>query len=58
MREGLKAARLRWRGSANKISVRETDGRKSGPFPLYESPMINLERGGLVRATAPQAKEK
>lgn len=49
---GKQTLRLHWRGEANKVLARETNGAKIGPFPLYESPLINLGRGGKVQAAA------
>lgn len=46
---GKHALRLRWKGESNRVTVRQTDGRDIGRFPLYESPLIHLKRGGRVR---------
>jgi hypothetical protein len=49
--DGAAKLRLRWKGDGNRVTVRETNGKKLGRFPLYESPLINLERGGGVRVS-------
>jgi len=48
--------RLRWLGSANKVSICRTNGTKRGRYPLYESPLINFDRGGEVKAAAAKRK--
>jgi hypothetical protein len=49
--DGDSRLRLRWNGRNNAVSVRQTNGKKIGRFPLYESPLIRLDRGGQVRVS-------
>ncbi|MFO7898812.1 MAG: hypothetical protein R6V58_07090 [Planctomycetota bacterium] len=49
--DGEKTLRLRWNGAKNRAAVRSTDGEALGKFPLYESPLISLERDGELEVT-------
>ncbi len=44
--------RLRWIGEKNAAAIRSTNNRKLDAFPLYESPLILLKRGGSVSVRA------
>jgi len=51
-RDGDRSWRLAWDGNKNRVTGRYTDGQKLGQFPLYDSPLMHLERGDPVRVKA------
>jgi hypothetical protein len=53
--DGEARLRLRWNGDGNRVTVRETNGKKIGRFPLYESPLIKMDRGDPVRVAGRSA---
>ena len=50
--ENKTCLRLRWIGEKNTAAIRSTNNRKLDAFPLYESPLIHLKRGGKVSIRA------
>jgi len=50
-RAGETQLRLLWDGARNRALRRETNGRETGPWPLYDSPLIRLKRGGPLTVT-------
>jgi hypothetical protein len=53
--DGDATLRLVWNGPTNKATIRSTNGKKLGRFPLYESPLVRFDRGGEPQVVEPQA---